>query len=656
MSVQGAIRAWAGLALGLAASGCMDFEQLEGPIPLGTHVADWRDQVIYQVLVDRFADGDRANNHNVVLWDMARWHGGDWAGLEGQLGYLENLGVTALWISPVVKNLETDAGFDAYHGYWTQDFAAPNPHFGDLRALRSLVRAAHDRGMLVIVDIVTNHIGQLFYYDINRNGQPDEYFIGGGGQAYGSNNNDFPSSTTRTSEWDPDYDSRGIQAFSSLGESGPAPIEWVHEPAINRLPPEPAEFANPAWYNRRGRVTVWRHEQEACQFLTGLDDPGYWWEVPECRAYMREQETKGDFPGGLKDLDTTRCDVKQALVDVFARWVELTDVDGFRIDTLKHVENEFWRYFCQKIRQRLVAKGKERFFMFGEAFDGHIDLVGSYTTHELPSGPEGEREQQCVTDGRGLTGDQLDGVFHFPQYYRAIRGVFQDGGATSGIADLWAQEAEYIGSEPNQHGIGIAPDQALVNFLDNHDVERFLFNGQATVERLHLALLYLFTRSGIPCIYYGTEQQLAGGNDPANREDLWKSGYDESGPTYRWIQRLSALRKRYAALRRGDAEPRWSSDHAEGESDAGIFAFERSGGGAEGSYALVVLNAHAAQPSSTSFDGGVMQTSLSGGTALVDVLDSAQPSYTVAADGSLELSVLPLSGMVLVPADQVAGQ
>jgi alpha-amylase len=57
-------------------------------------------------------------------------------------------------------------------------------------------------------------------------------------------------------------------------------------------------------------------------------------------------------------VDTSRCDVKQTMVDVYARWVELTDIDGFRIDTVKHVEREFWRYFTQKLRQRLAAKGK----------------------------------------------------------------------------------------------------------------------------------------------------------------------------------------------------------------------------------------------------------------------------------------------------------
>ena len=73
----------------------------------------------------------------------ACYQGGDWQGVIDHLDYLQTLGVTALWISPVVRNLETDANFDAYHGYWQQDFTHVNPHFGDLAKLRELVNKAH---------------------------------------------------------------------------------------------------------------------------------------------------------------------------------------------------------------------------------------------------------------------------------------------------------------------------------------------------------------------------------------------------------------------------------------------------------------------------------------------------------------------------------
>src|SRR5436190_3436639 len=97
-------------------AGCMSFDEgLEGEIPLTTQVDDWRDEVIYQVLVDRFDNGDAGDDYRVDRSAMGKYHGGDWKGLENQLDYLDALGVTTLWISPIIKNVDTDAGFDAYH-------------------------------------------------------------------------------------------------------------------------------------------------------------------------------------------------------------------------------------------------------------------------------------------------------------------------------------------------------------------------------------------------------------------------------------------------------------------------------------------------------------------------------------------------------------
>ena len=410
---------------------CMDFGPAAGEIEMSTHVDDWRDEVIYQILVDRFENGDEGNDYRLDLNAPARYHGGDWQGIIDRLGYLEELGVTALWISPVVKNVETDADVDGYHGYWAQDFEATNPHFGDIVALRRLVDAAHARDMKVIIDIVANHVGQVFYYDINMNGSADVLIQGNG----------IDSPVVHINEYDPDFDPRGIQSFTSLGEAGPAPIIFANDPATNHMPPNPAVFADPLNYNRKGRTL-------------NFDD--------------EDQLLHGDFPGGLKDVDTRRCEVKKAFVDVYARWIELSDADGFRIDTIKHVEYEFWRYFAPHIRRRLAKNGKDKFFMFGEAFDGRDDLVGSFTKTFPPDAVE----QACETDGAPITGEQVDGVFYFPQYYQAIRDVFQYAQSTDRIESLWAARSTNYGTEEIPNGIGIPPTEAVVNFIDNHDVAR----------------------------------------------------------------------------------------------------------------------------------------------------------------------------------------
>ncbi|MBX3249804.1 MAG: DUF1966 domain-containing protein [Myxococcales bacterium] len=587
----------------LAVAACVDGELADVRTqPIATHVDDWRDEVIYQLLTDRFANGDPGNDHRVdpSPATLARYKGGDYQGIIDNVDYLEELGVTAIWISPIVLNVDADAGFDGYHGYWQVDLERLNPHFGDLATLRQMIQVCHSRNIKVILDIVTNHLGQVFYYDINRNGRPDEWLSGG----YPTNPGDpqAPAGTpvTRITEYDPDWDPRGVQSVTSLGESGPAPIRFFDMPEIFRVPPRPAIFQRFEVYNRRGKVVDWN---------------------------VREQVVLGDFPGGLKDIDTTRQDIRDEMVRIFSDWVLKLDLDGFRIDTIKHVEHEFWEDFARRVRERLAAAGKNNFLMFGESFGGGDALDGSYT---MPG--------------------QLDSVFYFTQKYVVYRDIFGAGGATSAIDRLLADRAVNYGSTPQDLGIGIPPQEALVNFVDNHDVPRFLWETPDR-RKLHAALAYLFTQQGIPCIYYGTEQDFAGGNDPGNREPLWESGYRRDGETFRWIARLTRVRREYAALRRGDFTLRWTTDRTGDAVDAGIIAFDRV---YEGQYALVVINAQGDHTSETrSPEGEAMMVGATAGTVLVDVLSGDR--FTVGAGGELTISVEALGSRILVPEDQFQG-
>jgi alpha-amylase len=652
----------------------------------GTFVKDWRDEVIYQIMVDRFADGDKNNNFRVNPRKEASYHGGDWQGIIDRLNYLEDLGVTALWISPVVRNVEEDAGFSSYHGYWTQSFIDTNPHFGDLHQLQQLVDACHRRNIKVILDVVTNHIGQLFYYDINRNGQPDIVFFGGGGPGQGSQTSDQSSELRRVSEWDPEYDSRGVQGFTALGENGLAPLEWVEMPEINRIPPEPAVFQNPDWYNRKGRVTVWEDTNKA------LEERGF--------DYLRDQEIKGDFPGGLKDLATHRPVVQEALIEVFAYWIQQAGFDGFRIDTLKHQDAKFFDVFAPNIRKLAAEMGKNNFLMFGEAFDGSDELLGSYT------------------HGKGV-----DSVFYFSAYYQVFMDIFAYGQATNKAKNLFEQRqaalsgvileetarrlcqmycdtpqeqfpADYINCEqgieacitqvqaqglPRYQPIGkingpvdvsgntLASSQLLINFIDNHDVPRFLYSATPKIstddsdevkqskkaighKRLRNALVYLLSTDGIPCIYYGTEQNFAGGPDPSNREDMWHSNFDRSGKTYLHVKHLIKLRKQYVALRRGDMIFRWTSTTKYNEVDGGLLAFERLLGDER---VLVVINTREDQDSSSATtqneQGNLMSVGFAPNTVLRDALHPLEvQTFTVDAQSQLLVTVPHSSARVLV--------
>jgi glycosidase len=335
--------------------------------------------------------------------------------------------------------------------------------------------------------------------------------------------------------------------------------------------------------------------------------------------------------------------VQATLVDSYAKWVESADFDGFRIDTIKHVQYEFWQVFAPNIRKRLSAEGKNNFIQFGEAFDGGDQLLGSYTQPGM-----------------------LDSVLYFSQHYTVFQQVFeyakqpgmQQG--TAQIQQLWANQTVNYGTTAQPGGIGIPPYKALVNFIDNHDVARFLFDSQGDTDALKNALTLLYTEAGIPDLYYGTEQNFAGGNDPDNREVLWNTNFDTSNDTFTHIAKLARIRRTYAALRRGDTAVRWSSTHVGTEQDAGIFAFERTGGDAGNSYALIVQNTNAFKPSDTANGTAAMATALPANTVLVDVLNGNAPgsnapaSFTTDGSGNLLVSnVPPQSGYILIPQTQV---
>ena len=706
------------LATGFAC-GCVDADSLpsepgEDGVSLSTNVTDWRDEIIYQVIVDRFYNGDVNNDYNVDTRSMARYHGGDWQGIIDKLDYLQELGVTTLWISPPVKNVEEDAGFASYHGYWTVDFLKHNPHFGDLATLRRLSDELHKRDMKLILDIVTNHVGQVFFYDINMNGQPNEWLAGRGDIDKGAQRPEA-GELSRVTEYDPDFDAHGIDAYTSMGLSGQAPVVFFDMPTINRTAPKPWSidlsdvpsvsdydkvnakklgFANPNWYHQRGRTydydTQYSYNydsrsydltpiyseanyaegvgnckafvesnptlnkcrgtlgicggeeetgsckictqpwspctsvNECCQLnklsppythrLTNYDgSAGEYLDGSARQYYQNDQTLLGDFPGGLKDVATDREDVRQAMIKVFSYWIDVTDCDGFRIDTLKHVEYSFWETFAPGIRQHALERGKKNFLMFGEAFDGNDDLLAAYTTNE----------------------NSVDSVFLFSQKYAIDQSFKCPPGNTAsyckgnqnatGVLYGWnTSESRHdkFGNTPRPNGVvdadgnGVAPRDLLVNFLDNHDVGRYLYDRHDLkgVDSLKNALSFLILQRGIPCIYYGTEQGFMGGNDPGNREDLWDTSasifslypelnfsnikpYDTTNPLFKHIKKLISIRKANPVLSRGDvSNVKFGKDS--NSTPESIYAFTRT---YKGQTAQIVINTHETQTVSVNY-------------------------------------------------------
>jgi alpha-amylase len=557
----------------VTASGCAE------PPPLESHVEDWRDEVVYQLLTDRFANGDPGNDTidgiGPIEGDFSRFQGGDWRGVADHLDYVEALGASTIWISPIVQNVARMDEADGYHGYWASDFTTVEPHFGSEEDLRALVEAAHARDLHVIVDVVTNHTGRVFFYDLDADGAEDE------------------------GERQPPYRREGYDA----------PIVFT-EPARLFAPlPREAE-GDPLRERNPGALELSR----SFFHLRGYGDL----RIPEQRRY-------GDFPDGLRDFDTEREDVIDAHVQTWVTWVLRTDVDGLRLDAVPHAEVEFWQAFCRRLRERLAALGKHRFFLLGEIFEADARDVVPY-----------------------VSADALDAGFDIPLKYALVNGVLGDGAAPASAVATLETARTYFRDAPQRGGIGLSPWQARVAILDNHDTGR-LRAEIADPFAVDQALVAIFTIDAIPCVYYGTEQELGGGSGHLGREPLWLTGYRTDTATFQLVSILSSIRRGSLALRRGSLAVRFASEHpsrgvdglpSAGPPDAGLLAYERIDA-SSAEHVLVVLNAHPAQASRAAFE-----TTLPPGRYL-DALEGVD-AIDVGADGTVDVEVPPRRSRIFV--------
>jgi len=494
----------------------------------------WQRQNIYQIITDRFYDGDPANNNADGNYDPAGHrgtsvHGGDFKGIEQKLDYIQALGATAIWISPIVVN-----GRGEFHGYAGRDFYHVDPHWGSLADLQHLVRAAHARGMLVIDDIIVNHGGNL---------------LDSGDAGYG---------------------------------------RFKYPPGGYKL-----RFRNPArQYAPPFELNATNTTLEALFHNQGL-----------IQDYQSATQVELGSLSGLDDFRTESDYVRQRMTEIYEYWIDQAGFDGYRVDTVKHVEMGFWQAWCPAIHAHAATRGDTNFFMFGEVYDGSDAKCGSYTG----------------TKGGGPF--KLDSVLDYPLYFRVNQVLARATASPKQLADRYAAIPAHY--DP-------CAWTRLVTFLDNHDQPRFLSarNANNRADRLKVALVFLYTAPGIPCLYYGTEQGFNGDNDPYDREDMF-AGQFEQGPSlgdnfnlthplFLWVARLNNLRRLYPALETGTHSVLWSDP-----AGPGLFACARR---LDTQEVLVVLNT-----ANTSRTLPACPTIYPPGTRLVNLLDT-NDVVTVADD------------------------
>lgn len=492
-----------------------------------------QDEVFYFVLPDRFhnANTDNDNGSKTIVLSQggfdpsnkAMYHGGDIPGLKEKLPYLKDMGISAIWLTPIMRNQALQGDSSGYHGYWILDFTEIDPHLGSNDDLKAFIDAAHKENIKVFFDIITNHTADVIKYKECH----------------------LPDGTP--------LNACEYKSLAEVAKSG------TYTPYL----PEGAENVKvPAW----------------------LNDPKYYHNQGET-TYEGENSVYGDF-ASLDDINTDDPEVVKGMTEIFKNVISEFKPDGFRIDTVKHVNIEFWQAFAPSLVEHAIAEGIPQFFMFGEVYAPNPDILSKYTT---------TGKMQSVLD------------FAFQD---AIAKTLVQKQGTDSFKALFEQDHKY--NDADSHS-----DQ-LLNFVGNHDMGRmgYMLNTSEEnyseaekIQRILLGHALMYFNRGIPVVYYGDEQGFTGdGNDQGSRQDMMPSkvdsyndddllatdkttaddNFDKNHIFYRTFAKYADLYFSHKALRFGKQKIIYS------QATPGTFAFTRS---LENEELLIVANTSTASVS-----------------------------------------------------------
>lgn len=473
---------------------------------------NWEDQVLYFLMLDRFSDGKEDNyldndeklvkngktplltdkiKENALLNDASRkqwdnygtkWNGGNLKGLTTKMGYLKRMGVTAIWLSPIFKQVSFQ---ETYHGYGIQNFIDVDPHFGTREDLKKMVDTAHKYGIYVVMDIIMNHAGDVFSYSCGDPGYWNDisYDIAG-------------------------FNDKNGKPLSSDAILGPDDAVW------------PVEFQKSGTFHQKGHITNWDNYPE---YLDGdfcdLKDINLGW-------------------GDMENYNPS--DALKAVCDSYKFWIAYADIDGFRIDTVKHMDLGSTRYFASAINEFTESIGKENFYLIGEITGGRKN---AYETLEAT----GLNAALGIDDVQDKMEYLVKGYRNPEDYFN----LFRNSLLLNKDSHIWFNDK--VITMINDHD-QVSKGSNKARFCADSNACKVVFNALA---------LNLMTM-GIPCIYYGTEQLFDGngGSDKYIREAMFGGEFgafrshgahcfNEDTDVYMKLQEITKIRKNKLPLRRG---------------------------------------------------------------------------------------------------------
>ncbi len=478
-------------------------------------------QRIYFVLPDRYSNGDPSNDTGgltgptgVTGFDPSStgyYHGGDLKGLTGHLQRIKDLGFTAIWVTPVLKQDPVENGSAAYHGYWGLDFTTVDPHLGTDQDFASFVSSAHGLGLKVYLDVVVNHTADVVQL------------------TNGASYSDTPYRDCHGKRFDP--------AKYVTSKHFPC-LRATTMPEVPLLLKADSHLKKPAWLNNPLNY----HDRGNIDFSS-------------CSEQCFEQ---GDF-FGLDDLFTEKPNVLNGLAQIYSSWITRSHVDGFRVDTAKHVNAAFFKLWVPKIRAAARSIGVTDFPIFGEVtLNDAVDLSAFVRDRGLPQVLDFPFQQVATAYAAGAEGAKgLSHRLEDDDYFRTASGI----------------------------------DPAFTTFLGNHDMGRGAqqilqqapgLTGAALLQHVLLGYDVLYLLRGAPTLLYGDEVGMIGsGGDQAARQDMfptqvsdWQSqprvgsapiGKGSSldvttNPIEAQLKQLSALRDAHPELAAGASVIRLAKD------------------------------------------------------------------------------------------------